>query len=454
MGGVSVRADPIGRRRLFVAEGGGCTVVASDATTARRALAALGVRATISRRSLARFLRFSFVPWPDSPWNQIRALAPGARLALGGAPHEASVSPAQVVVRDVPEAEAAAHLGALLAPAPEARAVLLSSGVDSALVAACMPPGATAFTLDLGAASEADVAARIAGHLGHRHVRVPVREGDLEALLTRAVAALDVPIGDPVVVPFVAAADAVAGEGHDAVVTGEGGDQSFAGWSTRPLLAWLSYGPDLAELPRMFAGTFHKLGDVADDALTPELSREDVTTDESLVAPWFTEEALRRAGGVFGALTAANLAWKGVQNVAVRIERVLASRGIAHVAPFFDERLVAYAAGLPMAQKVRGTTDKWILRRMLEARGLGDVAGLPKRGMQVPIREWLDGPLRTMVRDLLSPRVVRHRGLFREGFVARLLEGEVDVPDLRRRRRDEWLWLAFVTELWLREHGA
>ena len=76
------------------------------------------------------------------------------------------------------------------------------------------------------------------------------------------------------------------------------------------------------------------------------------------------------------------------------------------------------------------------------------VLARPKKGFGIPVGEWLNGPLRTMVSDLLSDDAIRRVGLFQPAEVQRLLrEHREGIRDFRKP-----LWTLVVFELWRRAH--
>lgn len=80
--------------------------------------------------------------------------------------------------------------------------------------------------------------------------------------------------------------------------------------------------------------------------------------------------------------------------------------------PFIDHRLVEFAFRLPGRMKIREGMSKYILRKAMEGR-LPDTARLArKRAVVTPQREWLRGPLRQRVEELLRSASFTQRGLF------------------------------------------
>jgi asparagine synthase (glutamine-hydrolysing) len=120
--------------------------------------------------------------------------------------------------------------------------------------------------------------------------------------------------------------------------------------------------------------------------------------------------------------------------------------GVEVRVPFLDPDLVALAAALPDALKVRGGCAKWILKEAMRGLLPDAILTRPKSGFGAPLRTWLRGPLRPLVDDLLSERSLGARGVFHPPAVRRLIDAD------RRGRVDAaYTLLAMVClELWCR----
>ena len=85
---------------------------------------------------------------------------------------------------------------------------------------------------------------------------------------------------------------------------------------------------------------------------------------------------------------------------------------------------------MPVNWKQRGLTSKWILKESQRSILPSDVIDRSKTGFGVPLRRWLTGSMRDLVGDLLSPNVLKKRGLFNPEAVTALIkansEGHVD----------------------------
>ena len=105
-----------------------------------------------------------------------------------------------------------------------------------------------------------------------------------------------------------------------------------------------------------------------------------------------------------------------------------------------------FAATLPLRLKLRGLTQKYLLRRAM--RGLLPEAVLrrPKMGFGVPIDHWFRHELREMAYDVLLDDRARQRGYFRPETVRRYLDEHVE----GRAHHHPRLWSLLMLEQWHR----
>jgi asparagine synthase (glutamine-hydrolysing) len=131
-------------------------------------------------------------------------------------------------------------------------------------------------------------------------------------------------------------------------------------------------------------------------------------------------------------------------DILTKVDRTSMAVGLEARVPFLDHELVESVMALPADWKLRGRTTKWILREAMADLLPPRVLRRPKEGFSIPLKNWLRGPLRPMMGDLLSG--VLQRGWF-EPDVVRRLEAE----HLRgRENHAHRLWCLMSLELSLR----
>jgi asparagine synthase (glutamine-hydrolysing) len=114
--------------------------------------------------------------------------------------------------------------------------------------------------------------------------------------------------------------------------------------------------------------------------------------------------------------------------------------------PFADHRIQEFGLSLPFAWKYRRGKTKWILRQAMKDILPASVLHGKKIGFNPPLPQWINGELRPLISDLLSPRAVERRGIFRPQAVSALLQDHFE----QRRDNALKLWGLLMLEMWFR----
>jgi asparagine synthase (glutamine-hydrolysing) len=89
-------------------------------------------------------------------------------------------------------------------------------------------------------------------------------------------------------------------------------------------------------------------------------------------------------------------------NILVKVDRATMASSLESRAPYLDHRLVEFAASLPVEWKLRRLTKKYILKRALSARLPAALLNRKKRGFNAPVSHWIVGPLKSLLLDAVS----------------------------------------------------
>jgi asparagine synthase (glutamine-hydrolysing) len=437
------------------------------ATELKQLLIIPGLRIEPDLIAIHKYLTFSFVPADAVPVKRIRRLLPG-QIAVGSS--SGVDSHAYFALREridpalEPQNEAVKAVRHAFADAVAKRlngedevGLFLSGGIDSSGVGVWLKrhhARVRAFSLDFGAHSvEREQATEVAKHLD---IALEVVRADGEAVgaaLMDIVWKLDLPFGDAVTGPQYLLGRAARAAGLTAVFNGEGGDQLFGGWTSKPMVAAAVYGnlyEAVDESPEeQYLRSYHRFYGL-EDALYTTQFREAVDAPgqrRALLRPYLEGNA---AESFLGHVRLADISLKGSQNILPRAERMANAWGLDVRVPLFDRALAELAFRLPPQHKLRGASEKHVLKLALQRALPADIIWRRKYGMSVPSTDWLLGPLRDVVDDLLSDAAIARRGLFQPEFVARLRRGEPLPGDTRKRRLGEKLWALMMLEAWLR----
>jgi asparagine synthase (glutamine-hydrolysing) len=258
--------------------------------------------------------------------------------------------------------------------------LLLSGGVDSASLLTLMARHGEvkAFTAGYdapGAADERAHAAGLAKSVGARHETVEVTEADFFRHLPAIVACMDDPAADYAIVPLWFLARRAAGGGLKLLLSGEGGDELFAGYGRyrRARLPWWQGGR------RMRArGTFDGLGVLREASVA---WRDDwAEAERNAVRPYRTR--LQEA-------QAADVAEWLPNDLLTKLDRCLMAHGVEGRTPLLDPAVAAASFRLPDALKIRGGRGKYLLRAWLANASPAARAMAGKQGFTVPVGAWI-----------------------------------------------------------------
>jgi asparagine synthase (glutamine-hydrolysing) len=486
-----VARDRLGIKPLYWRDDGQRLLFGSEIKAILRHPAA---GASVDLDGLAAFLLLKYVPSPRTMFSGISSLPPGHALTcdadgvrvkrwwdLSFAPADPTLSEteAKVRLRELLEDAVRSHL---VSDVPFG--AFLSGGVDSSTVVALMSreldrPVQT-FAVGFGgegeAMSELPYARMVAERYGTDHHEVLIGPRDFTDLAEKVVDHLDQPIADNACLPNFMVAS-LAREHVKMVLTGEGGDELFAGYAryagerlaplttrlpgpARALGRSLSLRPPGLSRPRIalyalmqreerlrFATWFPLMSPESREALSAGALEQAVAR----MAPGtLFAEALDRTdatGSINRMLYVDTKLWLP-DDLLARGDKMSMATSLEARVPLLDHHLVEFAASLPARMKVKGMRRKYLLREAVRDLLPAPILSRSKKGFPVPISAWFRSEANPFVRDLLSPDTVRARGLLDAAGVGRMLhEHESGAAD-----HGPALWALISLELWHRRY--
>jgi asparagine synthase (glutamine-hydrolysing) len=352
---------------------------------------------------------------------------------------------------------------------------LLSGGIDSSVVVALMAEASDrpvrTFTVCFGDEryDESRYARLIAERYGTKHEEL-VLEHDAAGTVQRLAQAFDEPLGDDAALPLYLICEA-AREHVTVALTGDGGDESFAGYER-----YAAY-----EL----AGKLRLPGAGAASRVLRSLGTERRST--AVRAARLLEAAAATPGERYGLLMEVipqrkrvellepsfvprpSPTWQllgpppepgiaGLQELDVHTYLpgdLLLKADIASMAhslelrsPLLDWEVLELGISLPADLKAKGRRGKEALRRAFAAELPAEISERGKIGFGVPIADLLRSELRDLAGDVLLDDTARGRGQLRPGAVERMLTDHL----AGKADHAHGLWCLLMLELWQRTH--
>jgi asparagine synthase (glutamine-hydrolysing) len=322
----------------------------------------------------------------------------------------------------------------------------LSGGIDSSLVVALMtqvsrtPVKTYTIAFDSAEHDESAHAEAVAKQLGTDHLTIPLRGADALDEVSALVESYDEPFADSSQLPSLLVCRA-ARKHVTVVLTGDGGDELFAGYNRYrygvslfpkldrvPAFARAGAGAVMGAMPdagvealygvaralplgvpeeRLIADKVHKLGrllSVSSDEARYRLlvSTERIGSDrEQDAAPWALRTAFAKPAPatLLDRMLLADQLGYLPDNQMTKVDRASMAASLEARVPLLDHRVIELAWKLPVTSLLAGGQSKAPLRTLLYKHVPRALIERPKTGFSVPLVHWLRGPLRPWVEE-------------------------------------------------------
>jgi asparagine synthase (glutamine-hydrolysing) len=438
-GQVLLARDRFAKKPLYVhSDHGGGLVFASEMTALAKHSSMSGV---IDPQALIQFFAFGYVPPPGSLYQGVAKLHGGEAaifdIAAGSLkiwpywnyrirPNEEPPGSLDDWAGDVLDLLRKAVHRRLEADVP--LGFFLSGGVDSATVVAlareALGPEATLDTFTIGfddqSYDESAAARELAAHFGARHHEKTLDLGGSLDLLDEILGAVDEPVSDPSILPTYMLSQ-FARKTVTVAISGDGGDELFAGYDTfsalnmaraydalvpKALHGAVRWAAELLplktsnmsfdfKLRRALRGLSHRpavwqpawLGPAGIDELS-EMFGEELDADsvyKDVIALWDQSGS----SDPHDRLLEFYANYYLPSDILAKVDRASMLNSLEVRSPFLDRDLAEYCLRLPYRAKQRGRQRKWILRKAIEGLVPPSVLERKKKGFGIPVADWL-----------------------------------------------------------------
>jgi asparagine synthase (glutamine-hydrolysing) len=131
-------------------------------------------------------------------------------------------------------------------------------------------------------------------------------------------------------------------------------------------------------------------------------------------------------------------------DILTKVDRASMGVSLEVRCPLLDPTIIEFAWSVPYSMRIGPNGGKLILRNLLARHVPRELFERPKKGFDVPIAEWLRGPLRDWAEALLDP----HR-LHQEGFLKAQAVRQVWQEHLSGQRSHAFLlWSLIMFQAW------
>ncbi len=443
------------------------------------------------------YFAYGYIPEPKTIFKQAKKLSPGFMLKVQHG--QSNLQPKQYW--DVPfnrqdtinESEAQEGLIAKLRESVDIHLMtevplgaFLSGGVDSSAVVAMMsgvmnePVNTCSISFGDPAFNESRYAQEVADRYHTNHHVQQVEHDDFD-LIDKLALLYDEPYADSSALPTYRVCE-LARERVTVVLSGDGGDENFAGYRRyrwhmleekmrntlplsirKPLFGLLGHVYPKADwAPRMFRAkaTFEALARDAVEGYFHSVSIMSDAMRQRLFAPSFkTDLQSHQAVDVLRAyadqcptddplsrVQYLDMKTYLVGDILTKVDRASMAHALEVRVPLLDHEFVEWVSSLPASIKLKDGEGKYIFKKSLEPHLSNNILYRNKMGFSIPLADWFRGPLRQRVRDAVLGPVLAETGIFNRAF----LEELVDHHQSGKRDYSAPLWTLLMFESFVR----
>lgn len=456
-------------------------------------------RKEINLDAAAAFMQFGYVPTPHCIFMDTHKLKPGHFLEL-------DITSKSVVTKQYWNVYDAYNKPALKISLPEAIeetekllsnafqyrmvsdvpvGVFLSGGYDSSCVTALLQKNNTekikTFTIGVPDAglNEAPYAKDIAAHLGTDHTEYYCTQKEALEIVPQLSFFYDEPFADSSAIPT-SLVSKIAREKVTVALSADAGDEIFAGYNRYDYV--MKYGRKLQSVPGfirkgaaammnnipsnsiplfnkkyLFHSRYEKVKSFLKNpseqnilmGLTKQMGDADVALlfknpIRGLATAFESNELKKEYFSTLPYLMAIDYQTYLLDDILQKVDRAGMSVSLEGREPFLDQRIIEWAAQLPMEYKYNNGNKKFIIKEIVHKYLPKEMMNRPKMGFGIPIIHWLQDELRHFVDQYLDEGFIERQGIFNNREVQRLrasfYNGKIEIA--------EKIWFILMFQMW------
>jgi asparagine synthase (glutamine-hydrolysing) len=453
------------------------------------------VKAEVVPASIDRFLTFYYLPGEETLFKNIFKLLPGTYLLA----HDGKASVHQYWDLDFQQAEPAPSLELaekqlleLLEKTVESHMIsdvpvgfLLSGGMDSTAMLSFAVKNTgrpiSSYTIGFnapGVIDERPYARLVSERFGTKHYETSISAKEFSDFLPTYVWHMEEPVCEPPAVALFYVSK-LARDHVKVLISGEGADEAFAGYSNYRNLVWLEriktmLGPARSAVRKGFitlnrvlgsarvqqyarrldvpleryyysrtSSPFNFFNDNARELYTKDFgTRVDKNRSLSPMEKGFATAASYQA--LAKMLYVDTKTWLP-DDLLVKADKMTMANSVELRVPFLDHKVLEFAAALPSHYKLRRFTRKYLAKRALSASVPREILERPKAGFPVPYESWLRTDMNGWMHDVLLDQATLERGYFERKAIAGLVD-----QNSRSGAFSKEIFSLAVLELWHR----
>lgn len=432
----------------------------------------------INESSLIKYLGFSYVPEPETIYQDVKKLGCGEQIIIENSNFQLTrywtpfaSSPFEGTIK-----EATTRLEEILTNAAEIQirsdvplGIFLSGGVDSSALAAYVANlnGADTlktFTIDfLGKGGQDTKYSKImAESIGAEHNVIEVNSSNLASALDELLSVVDEPLSDSAIVPTYMLSKYAREQGIKVLLSGAGGDEVFGGYSRHfpkrlGSAAWLAQSKlargvfnifarqNRPNLAWRFATPARNFG-ISISGTNLELLNQSLNYHEHFDDLLNQYEQVFYDANSLISLDRMNLDLQNYlpNNILALTDKATMAASVEGRVPLLDHRLVEFAFSLPSTLNPLDGKDKGLFKKILKNHLPKEVLTRKKEGFNAPMNEWVERDPHAIREEILGNTAPILKNIFK----IKVLEDWLQNPKTRYIAGDT-IFSIYLLNKWL-----
>jgi asparagine synthase (glutamine-hydrolysing) len=452
------------------------------------------IKREILPSTVDRFLTFGYVPGDETLLKDIHKLPPGSYMVVKNGKAEVKqywdlhFSSSSVTLKDAEEQlleilEESVRLH-MIADVPVG--FLLSGGVDStamlSLASRKTDRPISSYTVGFansGVADERPFARLAAEKYGAEHHEISISSKEFADFLPKYVWHMEEPVCEPPAVALYYVSK-LARNYVKVLISGEGGDEAFAGYPNYRAMLWIERIKRMAgPLTGAISGTLSLLYRLTGNwrfghyqqllnapfesyyysrssspfrffnAHSQDLYCSDFwasTNKQYSLRPVTQLLEQSRSDDVLSRMLYVDTRTWLPDDLLVKADKMTMANSVELRVPLLDHKLLEFAATLPSNFKINGFSMKYVAKRCLTKQIPREILERKKAGFPVPYENWLRTDMRDSISNILLDRETTDRGYFKKSAVEKLIRDNSESGGYAKE-----IFSLVVLELWHRE---
>jgi asparagine synthase (glutamine-hydrolysing) len=129
----------------------------------------------------------------------------------------------------------------------------------------------------------------------------------------------------------------------------------------------------------------------------------------------------------------------------VKMDIATMANSIEGRSPFLSKELLEYIPTIKDSYKIKGTTTKYLLRELAKKYLPAQILHQPKRGFEVPLKNWVNNDLKEPIFSVINSPNAYHKQFINNDLLNKLLTNKMSVPE---EKKAKIIWIVYCLDVW------